>query len=127
MVYRFVTRHTIEERILQLAKTKLALGHAIVAGVDVQDIAEKDSTTDIHSLNNIIKFGAKQIFAEEKDQDAESKATPNVVDEDKSSNLEQIMLVYDNDAIDKLLDRNQVSPFTLLALSLFHFYFCRLH
>jgi chromodomain-helicase-DNA-binding protein 4 len=33
MVYRFVTRNSVEERILELAKRKMMMAHLVIAGV----------------------------------------------------------------------------------------------
>lgn len=56
VVYRIVTRNTIEETMLARTRKKLALGKAVIATMD-------DRPTDAE-LDHILKEGAKEIFLE---------------------------------------------------------------
>ncbi|CAN0432338.1 unnamed protein product, partial [Ectocarpus sp. 12 AP-2014] len=67
MIYRFVSRATVEERILEVAKKKLLLEHVVV-----QD-GNKSMTQE--QLNLVIKYGAEDLFREEPDDDAEGGDT----------------------------------------------------
>lgn len=49
MIYRFVTRASVEERILQIAKKKLLLEHVVVQG------AGRGNSMNQEELNNILK------------------------------------------------------------------------
>ncbi|KAI7857532.1 P-loop containing nucleoside triphosphate hydrolase protein [Circinella umbellata] len=76
LVLRFMTRLSVEEKIAQIAKKKMALDHLIVEKMDDDDLEEKD-------VEGIIKFGAQALFE---------------ADDSKR-------IIYDSVGIDKLLDR----------------------
>ncbi|CAC5412056.1 CHD4 [Mytilus coruscus] len=90
MIYRFVTRASVEERITQVAKKKMMLTHLVVR----PGLGNKTTNMSKQELDDILKFGTEELF---KDM-AESKG-----DDDDSANR----IVYDDDAISKLLDRSQ--------------------
>jgi len=77
-VYQLVTRDSIEERLLQRAKMKLALEHLVVAKMDKQLTSNE--------LTDILRFGASHLFD----------------DQQSADNID-----YDSTAIEKLLDRSQ--------------------
>lgn len=84
MIYRLVSRGSVEERIIQIAKSKLILDHLVVSKMNGKgEVALKAG-----ELEDILKFGAKEIF------------------EEKGENSE---IQYDEELIEKLLDRSQVS------------------
>lgn len=59
-VYRFVTEGTVEEKIIERAAKKLKIDHLIIQkGVTIQN------NPSALELNNMIHFGAKEIFSEE--------------------------------------------------------------
>ena len=58
MIYRLVTRNTVEERILQLSKKKMVLEHLVVGKM-------KQAGLNQEELDDILKFGAQDLFAEE--------------------------------------------------------------
>lgn len=78
LIYRFMTRLSVEERILQLSKKKMALEHVVVEKM----LADEEDVEDIES---ILKFGAQSLF-----------------DDNDSTDIS-----YDSAAIDRLLDREQ--------------------
>ncbi|XP_063408580.1 chromodomain-helicase-DNA-binding protein 4-like isoform X12 [Mytilus trossulus] len=90
MIYRFVTRASVEERITQVAKKKMMLTHLVVR----PGLGNKSTNMSKQELDDILKFGTEELF---KDM-AENKG-----DDDDSANR----IVYDDDAISKLLDRSQ--------------------
>ncbi|KAG1287271.1 hypothetical protein G6F66_009961 [Rhizopus arrhizus] len=78
LIYRFMTRLSVEERILQMSKKKMALEHVVVEKM----LAEEEDVEDIES---ILKFGAQSLF----------------------DNNDSADISYDSAAIDRLLDREQ--------------------
>ncbi|KAI9262698.1 P-loop containing nucleoside triphosphate hydrolase protein [Sporodiniella umbellata] len=79
LIYRFMTRLSVEERILQIGRKKMALEHVVV---EKMSTLEEDTVDDIES---ILKFGAQALF-----------------DDDDSADI-----TYDSAAIERLLDRDQ--------------------
>lgn len=98
MIYRFVTRNSVEERIAQVAKKKMMLTHLIVrpgmgstAASNIgQNGDKKVSATSMSKkeLDDILRFGTEDLFKD--DENEENK------------------IHYDDAAVDTLLDRNQV-------------------
>merc|ERR1711994_916405 len=84
MIYRFVTRNTVEERVTQVAKKKMMLTHLVVqpgmSGGSKNNLSNKE-------IDDILKFGTEELFAEDKEGEG---------DDD---------IVYDAKAIESLLDR----------------------
>ncbi|XP_011622141.1 CHD3-type chromatin-remodeling factor PICKLE isoform X2 [Amborella trichopoda] len=85
MIYRLVTRGTIEERMMQMTKKKMVLEHLVVGRL-------KDSSFKQEELDDIIRYGSQELFAE---------------DEDESGKARQIH--YDDASIDRLLDREKIN------------------
>ncbi|KAI3426156.1 hypothetical protein D9Q98_008533 [Chlorella vulgaris] len=71
MVFRFVARSTLEERMVQRAKSKLVLEHVVVrrlkrkAGAGGKADGQAEGALDKRELQDLIKFGAAELFAEE--------------------------------------------------------------
>ncbi|KAJ7966246.1 CHD3-type chromatin-remodeling factor PICKLE [Quillaja saponaria] len=84
MIYRLVTRGTIEERMMQLTKKKMVLEHLVVGRLKAQNINQEE-------LDDIIRYGSKELFADENDEAGKSR-----------------QIHYDDVAIDRLLDRDQI-------------------
>merc|ERR1712226_610651 len=89
MIYRFVTRNTVEERVTQVAKKKMMLTHLVVqpgmAGGGKSNLSKKE-------IDDILKFGTEELFKEEElNEDGESAND----------------IVYDDKAVASLLDRSQ--------------------
>ena len=86
MIYRFVTRNTVEERVTQVAKKKMMLTHLVVqpgmSGGSKSNLSKKE-------IDDILKFGTEELFTEDKEGEG---------DDD---------IVYDAKAIESLLDRSQ--------------------
>lgn len=86
MIYRFVTRNSVEERITQVAKKKMMLTHLVVRpGLGS---AKTNTAMSKQELDDILKFGTEQLFKEEEGKESE-------------------MIHYDDKAIGELLDRSQ--------------------
>ncbi|RDY08117.1 CHD3-type chromatin-remodeling factor PICKLE, partial [Mucuna pruriens] len=84
MIYRLITRGTIEEKMIQMTKKKMVLEHLVVGRLKDQNINQEE-------LDDIIRYGSKELFADENDEVGKSR-----------------QIHYDDDAIDRLLDRDQV-------------------
>lgn len=80
MIYRLVSRRTVEEKIVEVAKKKMMLTHLVVR-------SEKEKNLSKQELEEIIAFGFKGLF------------------DDKENEKEAI--TYDDKAIECLLDRSQ--------------------
>ncbi|XP_075062535.1 chromodomain-helicase-DNA-binding protein 3 isoform X2 [Mixophyes fleayi] len=89
MIYRFVTRASVEERITQVAKRKMMLTHLVVR----PGLGSKAGSMSKQELDDILKFGTEELFKDEIESDNK--------EEDSS------VIHYDNGAIARLLDRNQ--------------------
>ncbi|KAF7706330.1 hypothetical protein HF521_019584 [Silurus meridionalis] len=90
MIYRFVTRASVEERITQVAKRKMMLTHLVVR----PGLGSKAGSMSKQELDDILKFGTEELFKDE------TEAGDNK-DDDSS------VIHYDNAAIERLLDRSQ--------------------
>ncbi|XP_041444883.1 chromodomain-helicase-DNA-binding protein 3-like isoform X2 [Xenopus laevis] len=89
MIYRFVTRASVEERITQVAKRKMMLTHLVVR----PGLGSKAGSMSKQELDDILKFGTEELFKVENEGDNK--------EEDSS------VIHYDNGAVERLLDRNQ--------------------
>ena len=62
MIYRFVTRNTVEERVTQVAKKKMMLTHLVVqpgmSGQGKANLSKKE-------IDDILKFGTEELFTDE--------------------------------------------------------------
>ncbi|XP_054477542.1 chromodomain-helicase-DNA-binding protein 4 isoform X1 [Anoplopoma fimbria] len=90
MIYRFVTKASVEERITQVAKKKMMLTHLVVR----PGLGSKTGSMSKQELDDILKFGTEELFKDELGE-GDNK-------EDDSS-----VIHYDDHAIDRLLDRDQ--------------------
>merc|ERR1719300_658046 len=88
MIYRFVTRNTVEERVTQVAKKKMMLTHLVV---QAGPMGQKNSLSK-KEIDDILKFGTEELFKEEE------------VNEDGESAND---IVYDDATVSALLDRSQ--------------------
>ncbi|KAG5225209.1 CHD3-type chromatin-remodeling factor PICKLE [Salix suchowensis] len=84
MIYRLITRGTIEERMMQMTKKKMVLEHLVVGRLKAQNINQEE-------LDDIIRYGSKELFADENDEAGKSR-----------------QIHYDDAAIHQLLDREQI-------------------
>ncbi|XXG40563.1 hypothetical protein AAC387_Pa01g1247 [Persea americana] len=84
MIYRLITRGTIEERMMQLTKKKMILEHLVVGRLKAQTINQEE-------LDDIIRYGSKELFADDSDEAGKAR-----------------QIHYDDAAIDRLLDRDQI-------------------
>ncbi|XP_042597179.1 chromodomain-helicase-DNA-binding protein 4 isoform X1 [Cyprinus carpio] len=90
MIYRFVTKASVEERITQVAKKKMMLTHLVVR----PGLGSKAGSMSKQELDDILKFGTEQLFKAE-------------LGEGDNKEEDSSVIHYDDKAIDRLLDRNQ--------------------
>lgn len=85
MIYRFVTRNSVEERVTQVAKRKMMLTHLVVRpGMGGKSSANFSK----QELDDILKFGTEELFKEEEGKEDEE-------------------IHYDGKAVEQLLDRSR--------------------
>ena len=60
MIYRLVSRDSVEERILQVAKKKLLLEHVVVGKTRSN---KKDAALSKAELDDVLRYGAQDLFA----------------------------------------------------------------
>ncbi|KAJ8107042.1 hypothetical protein OPT61_g9136 [Boeremia exigua] len=80
LCFQLLTRASVEEKIVQMGRKKMALDHVVVEQLD----ADEDEEQDVES---ILKYGAAELF---KDDNADHD------------------IRYDDASIEKLLDRSQI-------------------
>ncbi|XP_023252571.1 chromodomain-helicase-DNA-binding protein 3-like isoform X3 [Seriola lalandi dorsalis] len=95
MIYRFVTRASVEERITQVAKRKMMLTHLVVR----PGLGSKAGSMTKQELDDILKFGTEELF---KDEIEGMKNSSGDKVEDEGN-----VIHYDSVAIERLLDRSQ--------------------
>lgn len=61
MIYRFVTRNSVEERVTQVAKRKMMLTHLVVR----PGMGGKQANFTKQELDDILRFGTEELFKEE--------------------------------------------------------------
>ncbi|XP_037973931.2 chromodomain-helicase-DNA-binding protein Mi-2 homolog isoform X1 [Plutella xylostella] len=83
MIYRFVTRNSVEERVTQVAKRKMMLTHLVVR----PGMGGKGANFTKQELDDILRFGTEELFKE---------------DEGKEEAIH-----YDDRAVSDLLDRTK--------------------
>lgn len=81
LCFQLMTKTSVEEKIMQIGRKKMALDHALIESMDR---SEEDAGED---LETILKHGAQALFNNSDDQE---------------------VIKYDSDAIDKLLDRSGI-------------------
>ncbi|CAM1500676.1 Fc.00g098380.m01.CDS01 [Cosmosporella sp. VM-42] len=80
LCFQLMTKDSVEERIMQVGRKKMALDHALIESMDDDDLAGDD-------LESILKHGAQALFSDDYQKDA---------------------IRYDDASVDKLLDRTQM-------------------
>uniref|UniRef100_A0A3B4BJ71 Uncharacterized protein n=1 Tax=Periophthalmus magnuspinnatus TaxID=409849 RepID=A0A3B4BJ71_9GOBI len=63
MIYRFVTKASVEERITQVAKKKMMLTHLVVR----PGLGSKTGSMSKQELDDILKFGTEELFKDEQE------------------------------------------------------------
>ncbi|WKX97540.1 hypothetical protein Q1695_013309 [Nippostrongylus brasiliensis] len=97
MIYRFVTRNSVEERITSVAKKKMLLTHLVVRA----GLGQKGPSMSKSELDDVLRWGTEELFKD--DEPAPGEAAEGA--DGKKSNENEI--VWDDDAVDALLDRSR--------------------
>ncbi|XP_063922162.1 chromodomain-helicase-DNA-binding protein Mi-2 homolog [Zophobas morio] len=84
MIYRFVTRNSVEERVTQVAKRKMMLTHLVVR----PGMGGKGANFTKQELDDILRFGTEELFKEDEGKEDEA-------------------IHYDDRAVNELLDRTK--------------------
>lgn len=84
MIYRFVTRNSVEERVTQVAKRKMMLTHLVVR----PGMGGKGANFTKQELDDILRFGTEELFKEDEGKEDEA-------------------IHYDDKAVAELLDRSK--------------------
>ncbi|XP_031349384.1 chromodomain-helicase-DNA-binding protein Mi-2 homolog isoform X2 [Photinus pyralis] len=84
MIYRFVTRNSVEERVTQVAKRKMMLTHLVVR----PGMGGKGTNFTKQELDDILRFGTEELFKEDESKGDEA-------------------IHYDDKAVAELLDRSK--------------------
>lgn len=79
LCFQLTTKDSVEEKILQAGRKKMALDHALIESMD-------DQKEEVHDLESILKHGAEALFSDAK----------------------RDTITYDSAAVDKLLDRERL-------------------
>ncbi|XP_067117973.1 chromodomain-helicase-DNA-binding protein 3 isoform X4 [Osmerus mordax] len=108
MIYRFVTRASVEERITQVAKRKMMLTHLVVR----PGLGSKAGSMTKQELDDILKFGTEELFKDEIEGSGGSslkrgKKGASTTFMGDSRDDEGSVIHYDSGAIERLLDRSQ--------------------
>uniref|UniRef100_A0A8B9JB13 Chromodomain helicase DNA binding protein 5 n=1 Tax=Astyanax mexicanus TaxID=7994 RepID=A0A8B9JB13_ASTMX len=112
MIYRFVTRASVEERITQVAKRKMMLTHLVVR----PGLGSKTGSMSKQELDDILKFGTEELFKDDVEAIGMFLHFPDGAIHlyvcvspigDNKDGEEGNVIHYDDNAISKLLDRSQ--------------------
>ncbi|CAJ0919814.1 unnamed protein product, partial [Mesorhabditis belari] len=94
MIYRFVTRNSVEERVTTVAKKKMLLTHLVVRA----GIGQKGPGMSKNELDDVLRWGTEELF---KDDGEEGGAEGG---EKKPGDNE---IVWTDEAVEMLLDRTR--------------------
>ncbi|XP_019855875.1 PREDICTED: chromodomain-helicase-DNA-binding protein 5-like isoform X1 [Amphimedon queenslandica] len=106
MIYRFVTRNSVEERVCEVAKRKMMLTHLVVRG-GLGSTTNQPSLSK-RELDDILKFGTQDLFKGKPRPFWLVKPRPFLIDQGQDGE-ESMGIVYDDKAVEALLDRSQGS------------------
>ncbi|QDZ23866.1 chromatin remodeling factor [Chloropicon primus] len=112
MIYRLVTRATVEERMVEVAKRKMVLEHLVVSK------GGKEQTMKQEEIDDVLKYGVSELFQKEEDcSSPEAAGKDGFKGQGKSTTAQREIdagreggnkgkgVYYDDAALDKLLDR----------------------
>ncbi|KAL8156510.1 hypothetical protein AgCh_001565 [Apium graveolens] len=116
-IYRFVTSKSVEEDILERAKKKMVLDHLVIQKLNAEGKLEKKETKkgssfDKNELSAILRFGAEELFREDKNDEESKRRLLNVdIDEilERAEKVEE--KVADEEEGNELLSAFKVANF----------------
>jgi SNF2 family DNA or RNA helicase len=79
LCFQLMTKNSVEEKIMQIGRKKMALDHALIESMDAEDEAGND-------LESILKHGAEALFSDD----------------------QKDVIKYDSASVGRLLDRTQI-------------------
>ncbi|XP_039028589.1 protein CHROMATIN REMODELING 5-like [Hibiscus syriacus] len=96
-IYRFVTSKSVEEDILERAKKKMVLDHLVIQKLNAEGRLERKETKkgsyfDKNELSAILRFGAEELFKDDKNEEESKKRLLNMdIDEilDRAEKVEE--------------------------------------
>ncbi|KAL9234807.1 hypothetical protein vseg_009633 [Gypsophila vaccaria] len=99
-IYRFVTSKSVEEDILERAKKKMVLDHLVIQKLNAEGKLEKKEAKkgvgfDKNELSAILRFGAEELF---KDEKSEEESKKRLLSMDIDEILERAEKVEDKEA-----------------------------
>ncbi|TLD29261.1 hypothetical protein PspLS_03556 [Pyricularia sp. CBS 133598] len=80
LCFQLMTKGSVEEKIMQIGRKKMALDHVLIETMDDEEAAPDD-------LESILKHGAEQLFSDDNEKE---------------------VIKYDDNSIEKLLDRSHL-------------------
>ncbi|KLU88556.1 chromodomain helicase DNA binding protein 1 [Magnaporthiopsis poae ATCC 64411] len=80
LCFQLMTKGSVEEKIMQMGRKKMALDHVMIETMDKQDVESDD-------LESILKHGAEALFSEDNEKE---------------------IIKYDDASVEKLLDRSHL-------------------
>ncbi|KAI6170672.1 hypothetical protein M3Y97_01127400 [Aphelenchoides bicaudatus] len=89
MIYRFVTRNSVEERITTVAKKKMLLTHLVVRA----GLGQKGPSMTKNELDDVLRWGTEELFKDEAEGGDDKKADSHAI-------------IWDDENVDALLDRS---------------------
>uniref|UniRef100_A0A0K0FKC5 Chromodomain-helicase-DNA-binding protein 4 (inferred by orthology to a human protein) n=1 Tax=Strongyloides venezuelensis TaxID=75913 RepID=A0A0K0FKC5_STRVS len=95
LVYRFVTRNSVEERVTSVAKKKMLLNHLVVRA----NSANKGPSLSKTELDDVLRWGTEELFKDDENNEENGEGKPS-----------ENAIVWDDEAIDKLLERKPFDP-----------------
>uniref|UniRef100_A0A0N4ZRZ9 PHD-type domain-containing protein n=1 Tax=Parastrongyloides trichosuri TaxID=131310 RepID=A0A0N4ZRZ9_PARTI len=95
LVYRFVTRNSVEEKVTSVAKKKMLLNHLVVRA----NSSGKGPSLSKTELDDVLRWGTEELFKEDDNNDENNDGKPS-----------ENAIVWDDEAIDKLLERKLFDP-----------------
>jgi chromodomain-helicase-DNA-binding protein 1 len=109
-IYRFVSKGTIEEEILERAKKKMVLDHVIIQRLD-QSASTSASVFSKGELQSILQFGAQNMFL----SDVQSGASTNTINLDDILERAESHGTTEESVNDEFLGQFKVADFGTLA------------
>uniref|UniRef100_A0A1D1Y7W7 Chromodomain-helicase-DNA-binding protein 1 n=2 Tax=Anthurium amnicola TaxID=1678845 RepID=A0A1D1Y7W7_9ARAE len=96
-IYRFVTSKSVEEDILERAKKKMVLDHLVIqklnaeGRLEMKEVKKGSSMFDKNELSAILRFGAEELFKEEKNDEENKRLESMDIDEilERAEKVEQ--------------------------------------
>ncbi|KAG7583704.1 Helicase superfamily 1/2 ATP-binding domain [Arabidopsis suecica] len=115
-IYRFVTSKSVEEEILERAKRKMVLDHLVIQKLNAEGRLEKRETKkgsnfDKNELSAILRFGAEELFKEDKNDEESKKRLLSMDIDEILERAEQVEEKHTDETEHELLGAFKVANF----------------